>query len=67
MTKGARIRNLVLIGHFRCDEAERMAPNIDVGDCLFDLRHVARHTITAGTAGPMVRVRFDASRVGAVW
>jgi len=37
----ARIWNFVLIRHVRRHEVERVATDIDVGNRLFDLRHVA--------------------------
>ncbi len=63
----ARVRDLVLICHFGRDELKRMAADIDVGDRLLDLRHVAGHTVAAGTAGTMVRVGFDGGCMRAVW
>ena len=66
MTKGARIRNLVLIGHFRCDEIERVAADIDVGDRLRDLGHVAGDAFAARALREMMRVRFDRRSMGAI-
>lgn len=41
------------------DEPECMAADLHIGYGLFDLRHMASHTLVTGTAGPMMRVRFD--------
>lgn len=43
----AGIRNLVSVGHLRADKPERVAANIDIGDDLFDFRHVPRDTLVA--------------------
>ena len=37
---GARIRDLILIRHLRCDERERVAADVDIRDRLLDLRHM---------------------------
>ena len=55
----ARVRDLVLIRHFRCDEIKRMAANIDVGNRHFNFRHVARDTLTARAPRLMVSVGLD--------
>jgi hypothetical protein len=58
--------NLEVIRHLRRDERERMAANIDVGNGLFDLRHVAGDAIAAGTPTRVVRVRLDGRRVRSI-
>src|SRR4029450_1984268 len=50
---GARIRHLVLVGHRRCDELERVAPHVDIRNRLRDLRHVTRDAFAA-TASPLM-------------
>ena len=59
MTGRARVRDLVLVGHRWRDELERVTPHVDVGDLLFDLRHMAGHTLASGAAGRMMRVLLD--------
>ena len=44
----ARVRHLELIRHRRWDEFEGMAANVDIGNRLLDLRHVAANTFVAG-------------------
>jgi hypothetical protein len=60
------IWNLVLIGHFGGNEIECVAPDVDVRDCLFDLRHVAGHALASSAAVAMMCVRFDRRRVRTV-
>jgi hypothetical protein len=59
----AGIRNFQQVGLVRGDEAERMTPNIDVRDGLFDFRHMASDAISARAPRPMMRVRRDRRRV----
>ena len=63
MAAGARIRNLVLVRHYRRDEVERVTTNIDVGNGLFNPGHVAGYAITGWTVGAMVRMRLDTRSV----
>ena len=63
MAARAGIPNLVLIRHFRRDEGEGVASDIDVRDRLLDLRHVARYAIIARTVGTMMGVCFNARGV----
>ena len=63
MATGAWIWNLVLIRHFRRDEGEGVASDVDIRDRLLDFRHVARYAIIAWTAGAMMSVFFDARGV----
>jgi hypothetical protein len=58
MATRTRVRDLVLVGHRRTDELERVAADVDVGDGLFDLRHMAGDTVAARAAGLVVRVAF---------
>src|SRR5262245_41207936 len=67
MATRARIWDLVLIRHFRCDEVERMAAHIDVRYRLLDSRHVARHALVAGTVRRVMRVCFDTRSMRAIW
>ena len=67
MTAGARIRDLILIGHFRRDERKGVAAHIDIRDRLLDFRHVTRHAIASRTSRAMMRVRLNARRMGPVW
>ena len=51
MTVVARIGNVQSFGHGRIDETKGMAADINVGNSLGDLRHVAGDALAAGTAG----------------
>ena len=53
------IWNLVLIGHLGGNEIERVAADVDVRDCLLNLRHVAGHAIASSASVLMMSVRFD--------
>ena len=66
MAAGAWIWNLELIRHFRRNERERVTADIDIRNRLLDLRHVAGHTVVAGTAGAMMGMRLDARGVRTV-
>src|SRR3954447_24925477 len=66
VTPRARIGNLELIGHSRRDEFEGVAAHVDIGDRLFDLRHVAGDAFTAGTSFGVVRVIFDGCRMRSI-
>ena len=66
VTTGARIGNLELFAHRWRDEPERVAADVDIGDRLFDLRHVAGDAVAARTAFRMVRVIFDRGRMRAI-
>jgi len=59
VTGRARVRDLVLVGHRRRDEAERVGVHFDVSDGRLDLRHVAGDALGAGASLLMVRVFFQ--------
>ena len=56
--RGAGVRNLVLVRHFRRNEVKCVATDIDVSDGLFDFRHVTGHAIATGAAGLVMCVSF---------
>src|SRR5215471_18217545 len=66
MAARAGIWNLVLIGHLGSNEIERVAADVDVRDCLLNLRHVAGHAVASSAAVLMMSVRFDRRRVWSV-
>lgn len=66
MARGARVRNLVLVGHRGRYEAERVCSNVHAGDSRFNLRHVAGHTLAAGTSGLVMSVFFESRGSGSV-
>ena len=66
MTRRARIGDFELVGHRRRDERKRVAADVHVGDRLLDLRHMARHTITAGAAARVMGMVFQSGRVRAI-
>jgi hypothetical protein len=45
---------------------ERVAPDIHVGDCLFNFRHVTGDTFTSRAADLVVRMLLDTRSVGSV-
>lgn len=59
----ARIRNFQRIRRFRSDEMKRVGADVDVGDGLLNLRHVARNTFTARSARFVMGVRLRRRRV----
>ena len=60
------IRNLQSVSHCRSDEVKRVAPDVHVGDRLFDLRHVASDALVALATYFVVRVLFYCGRVRTV-
>ena len=66
MAGNARIWNVQCFRSRRGDEAERMRSDVDVGNGLLDLRHVAVHTFIPDAAGFMMCVRLDGLSMGAV-
>ena len=66
MTRCAWIGNFVLVGHRRCDEAEGVGADVDVGDGRLDLRHVAGDALATKRAFLVVRVLLDRGRARAV-
>ena len=59
----AGVRNLQSLSRCRCDEAERMAPHVHVGDRLLDLRHVASDALAALATYFVMRVLLNRRRV----
>src|SRR6185437_3710741 len=45
---GARVGNLISFRHRRRNEAESVASDVHIGDCLLDFRHMARYALIAG-------------------
>lgn len=55
----AGVRDFQGLTQFRCDEAERVAADVNIGERLSDFGHVAGDTFAAGTSGFVVSVFFD--------
>ena len=66
MAGGARIRNLVLIGHLRANKSERVAADVYIGDGLLDLRHMTGNTVISCASDLVMRVLFYRACVRAV-
>src|ERR1700722_6985046 len=66
MADVARVRNFLAIGFAGRDEPDRVASDVHISNCLFNLRHVAAYAFIAGGSGLMMRVRFNSGCVRAV-
>ena len=66
MTGVAGIRDLQAFGFARRNEPESMAADVDIANCLLDLRHVASYALASATARLMMRVLLDSGRARSV-
>ena len=67
MARRTWVRHSVLVGHGRRDEAEGVSANERTGDTLrLDPGHVARHTLTTGTAILVMSMFFESRGVRAI-
>ena len=53
------VGDLELIRQLRRNEFECMASDVDVGNFLFDFRHVAGDTLASSASDRMMSMRFD--------
>lgn len=67
MTICAGIRNLVIIGHCRADEPERVTANVDISDRLFNFRHVTSDTLVSRASDLVMCVFFSRTCMRAIW
>src|SRR5215472_14786406 len=67
MTRRAGIGDVILIGHPRRDEAERMSVNIFARYSLgLDFRHMAGHAVASSASVAMMRMLFQRRFVRAI-
>jgi hypothetical protein len=66
VTRRTGVWDLLLVRHLRCYEPEGVAANVNVGDVLFDFRHMTGDTFATCTTGFVVCMFFDAAQMWSV-
>ena len=66
MAISAGVGNLVLVRHRRADEAKGVAPNVYIGNGLFNTWHVTGYALVACASNFVMRVFFNRTYVRTV-